>query len=107
MTMSHGQRLTYLLAILLVARSAAAEDLLFIQPRAEQGASDAVVVGDVALVHTAQLLPLNDAGQLTGGAIGVQAEQVLNNLAAALAGAGSDLERVAKLNVYVATPEGA
>src|SRR4051812_13318031 len=46
------------------------------------GIPNAVVVEDAPLAHTAQLLPLNQQGQLVGqGAASRQIDQVLNNLA--------------------------
>jgi enamine deaminase RidA (YjgF/YER057c/UK114 family) len=74
-----------------------------IEPDATRGRSAAVVVSRGALVHTATLLPVDAAGTLVGGAdAGAQTRQVIANLGAALAAAGSGLDRVARLHVYVA-----
>jgi enamine deaminase RidA (YjgF/YER057c/UK114 family) len=67
------------------------------------GVSRATIVDDLPLAHTAQLLPLDKQGELVGGAdAAAQAIQVFKNLGAALSAAGSSLEVVVKLNLYVA-----
>ena len=72
---------------------------------APEGMSQAVIVEDVPLVHTRQLLPLDAGGQLVGaGAVDAQIEQVLDNLEAVLEDAGSDLESLVRLNVYALAP---
>jgi enamine deaminase RidA (YjgF/YER057c/UK114 family) len=69
-------------------------------------ASLAVVVDNLPLAHTTQLLPLDAAGKLIGkDQPAAQIEQVLANLQAVLAEAKSGLDRVVKLNVYLARPE--
>lgn len=69
----------------------------------ETATSRAVVVPDVPLAHTSQILPLNERGQLLGAGQSVtQVEKVLDNLALALAEAGSNFDRLVKVNVYVA-----
>jgi enamine deaminase RidA (YjgF/YER057c/UK114 family) len=63
----------------------------------------AVIVDDVPLIHTAQLLPLDDAGRVVAlGDAGRQLDKLLDNLRSALRAAGSDLAQTAKLNLYVA-----
>src|SRR5438477_1324143 len=70
-----------------------------LEPDAVTGTSTAVIVDDAPLVHTAQLLPLNQKGELAGnGEAAKQAEQVLANLALVLGGAKSDLTNTIKLN---------
>ena len=70
------------------------------------GALQAVVVDDVPLVHTTQVLPVGPDGELSkSGDFKAQAEQVLNTLASVLQAANSALARTVKLNVYVANPE--
>jgi 2-iminobutanoate/2-iminopropanoate deaminase len=62
--------------------------------------SQAVRVGN--LVFVSGQIPLDPAtGQLVGGDIGVQTEQVLENLAAILEAAGSSLAQVVKATVYL------
>jgi len=63
----------------------------------------AVVVGEVPLVYTTQLLPLGLDGEvLKPGDIKAQAEQVLDTLAVVLEPAKSALSRTVKLNICVA-----
>lgn len=62
--------------------------------------SQAVRAGN--LVFVSGQIPLDPAtGQLVGGDIGVQTEQVLENLAAILEAAGSSLAQVVKSTVYL------
>ncbi|MFO0919564.1 MAG: RidA family protein [Planctomycetaceae bacterium] len=70
-----------------------------IEPRASTGSSSAVVVEDVPLVHTAQLRPRHAAATATG-----QLQLVLRDLDGVLRSAGSSLNDVVKLNVFVRTP---
>lgn len=73
---------------------------------AEDGIAQAVVVGNLPLAHTAQLLPLDASGKLIGkGQPEVQIAQVLDNLQVALAEAKSSLDRVVKLNVSASDAE--
>ena len=74
-----------------------------IGPDAARGRSAAVVVDRGALVHTAMLYPVDATGILRGGTDPkAQATHVLDSLATALRAAGTDLDRVARLHVYVA-----
>lgn len=85
------------------AREAEGPTLHAIEPDAARGRSAAVVVSRGALVHTATLLPVDAAGTLVGAADArAQTRQVLANLSAVLAAAGTGLDRVARLHVYVA-----
>lgn len=78
----------------------------FIESDAATGSSLAVVVDDVPLAYTAQVLPLDAAGKLIGeGDATQQAEQVLANLDQVLRRAQSGLGNVVKLNVYRARDE--
>jgi len=62
--------------------------------------SQAVRAGNIVFVSGQ--IPLDPAtGQLVGGDIGVQTEQVLENLAAILEAAGSSLAQVVKATVYL------
>jgi enamine deaminase RidA (YjgF/YER057c/UK114 family) len=79
-----------------------------IRPNVERGTSLAVVVDAAPLVHTAQVLPLDSAGKIVGnGNAGSQAAAALENLDQVLRAAGASLERVVKLNVYVAKEDAA
>jgi enamine deaminase RidA (YjgF/YER057c/UK114 family) len=81
----------------------AADPVRAIDPDDVTGSAKAVVVGDVPLAHTTQLLPLDASGKLVGvGRPAVQADRVLDNLARALGQAQSGLDRLARLNVYLA-----
>ena len=46
-------------------------------------------------------LPLDSSGKLVEGDIAVQTEQVMKNLSAIVEAAGSSMERVVKVNVYL------
>jgi len=66
------------------------------------GASDAVIVDDVPLVHTTQFLPLDKSGNIVGsGDINAQVNQVFLNITSALKNAGSNLNQTVKLNIYI------
>jgi len=101
--MKHPATLTLLLALLaLDARAEEPPAMRCIEPNTATGAAQAVVVRPTALAHTAQVLPLDAEGRLVGKAdAAAQVEKVLDQLAAALAATGSDLERAVKVNVYV------
>jgi enamine deaminase RidA (YjgF/YER057c/UK114 family) len=74
-----------------------------IDPDATRGRSAAVVVDDGALVHTALMSPLDGDGRLQGGSDAYrQAVHVLGSIDTALRAAGTSLERIARLHVYVA-----
>lgn len=70
---------------------------------AATGSCQAVVVPEVPLAHTSQMLPLNGKGQLRGkGQLSKQVKQVFDNLDAVLQQAGSSLNQAVKVNVYLA-----
>jgi enamine deaminase RidA (YjgF/YER057c/UK114 family) len=99
-----------LVALLMLAACAsnmpAQAPVEYVEPNAQSGTSMAAVVGNLPLVHTAQLLPVNGQGKLVGvDDPAAQVEQVLANLEAALAEARSGLDRLVKVNVYVTRPE--
>jgi enamine deaminase RidA (YjgF/YER057c/UK114 family) len=74
-----------------------------VEADARLGRSAAVVVEAGALVHTAILYPVDVQGRLQGGADAqAQATVVLDGIAMALRAAGSSLDQVARLHVYVA-----
>jgi enamine deaminase RidA (YjgF/YER057c/UK114 family) len=65
-----------------------------------------VIVDQMPLVHTRQLLPFDSAGKLVGeGSADKQIEQVLTNLEAVLNDSGSSLEKLIRLNVYALSNE--
>lgn len=75
---------------------------------AADGMSQAVVVGNLPLAHTAQFLPVDASGKIVGkGNVEAQIDKVFEGLQAALAEAKSGHDRVVKLNVSAATPEAA
>lgn len=100
--MSRFNCLFFLAAALATLTSTAAELPRYISPSDRTGSSAAVVVGDWPLVHTAQLLPLDDNGQVVGHA--KQISHVLNRLHGLLTQADSGLKQVVKLNFYVTKP---
>ncbi len=77
-------------------------DIRYIDSSAASGSSAAVVVGRVALAHTALMQPVDERGKVVGyEQPTIQTERTLDNLELALAEARTDLDRVVKLNVYV------
>lgn len=70
--------------------------------RTDESSSLATVVGDVPLAHTRQFLALDDDDGIVGeDSPSRQTAQVLDNIRDVLREAGSDLDAVLKLNVYV------
>lgn len=66
------------------------------------GVSDAVIVDDVPLVHTTQFLPFDKSGSIVGsGDINTQINQVFLNISSSLKQAGSRIDQIVKLNVYI------
>jgi enamine deaminase RidA (YjgF/YER057c/UK114 family) len=66
----------------------------------------AAVAGQADLVFSAGACPLGYDGEVVGaGDVRAQARQAVLNLAEALAGAGSGLERVLKTTIYVASAD--
>lgn len=62
--------------------------------------SQAVTFGN--LVVTSGQIPLTAQGELVAGGVAEQTEQVIQNLRAVLAAAGTDLDRVVKTTVFLA-----
>lgn len=82
-----------------MARSSA--EVTCLEPDPITGLCQAVVVRPGALVHTTQILPVDEAGLIIGkGEIDKQAQSVFEQLSVALGSAGTTLERVVKLNIY-------
>src|SRR5262249_25963660 len=72
----------------------------------EPTSSAAVIVGDIPLIHTSQLLPVNEMGRVMhAGDPVAQFGQVLDRLDGLLRQGASGLDRVVKLNVYFARYE--
>ena len=68
-----------------------------------RGRAGAIVVEEGALVHTALLYPMDAQGRLQGaGDAHAQASYVLGNLDTAVRAAGTGLDRLVRLHVYVA-----
>lgn len=76
-----------------------------IQPDSRSGSAGAVVVPDLPLAHTAQLLPEKN-GKLVSPEPEKQIDFLLQeSLRTALAPAGSEVKQVVKLNFYLSTPD--
>ncbi len=75
-----------------------ADALQYVNRHANAGMSDAVIVGDLPLVHTVQVLPLETGGTLAAGNVVSQTAVVLEGLQAALQNCDSSLNLAVKLN---------
>ena len=69
---------------------------------AAAGLSAAVVVENCQLIHTTQILPLDDDARFHGGTTNAQVDRVLERLEELMTACHATRERVVKLNVYVA-----
>jgi len=70
------------------------------------GASDAVIVDDVPLIHTIQFLPLDRSGKIVApGDLNTQINQIFSNISSVLRKANSNQDQIVKLNVYIRTPD--
>ena len=89
------------LAIGVGARVAVAQEITSLHPDPRTGSARAVVVKDVPLIHTAQILPLDADGRVapTDDVAG-QAERVVALLKRVLESSGSDMGRLVRVNVY-------
>ncbi len=102
-TRRHAAALLTAMTVAVAAVSASAQVARSIAPDAATGSAGAVVVGAVPLAHTTQLFSTNPRGTILGaGDAARQAAQVLRNLSTALRVAGTDIDRVVKLNVVAA-----
>lgn len=84
--------------------TAFSEQAQAIAPDGKTATAQAVVVPDVPLVQTTQLLPLDSQGKLPDNA-GRQTSQLLKNLDNLLAEAGSGLQHLVRINLYIAQEE--
>ena len=83
----------------------AAGSVQYLPLDAPAGMSQAVIVENKALVHTRQLFPVDQAGNLVGGdSLEKQIEQVLTNLDTVLQAAGSGLNQLVRVHVYAIEP---
>jgi len=99
-------RAAVLLSLGFVSALTAQEPVHYLDPRRQEGSSAAVVVPDLPLVHTAQLLAVDSKGEIQGkDRLDVQLESVLNNLEISLIAEGADFTRVVKINVVAADAE--
>lgn len=79
-----------------------ANEISYIDPNPGTGTSAAVVVPSSPLALTTNFLPYDAAGRLVGREdADAQLAQVLENVRAALEAVGSDLDDIAKANLYV------
>lgn len=93
--------LTLLTVLIIPLAANAAEPIRCIEPSAATGTSRAVMVGNVPLIYTPQVLAWNDDRKIVGaGDAEAQAKRVLSNLEEILGPANSSLGRMAKLNLY-------
>jgi enamine deaminase RidA (YjgF/YER057c/UK114 family) len=80
---------------------AVAQEISSLRPDPRSGSARAVVVKDVPLVHTAQILPLDAGGRVASpNDVAGQAERVVALLRQVLESSGSDLGRLVRVNVY-------
>src|SRR4029077_9264862 len=78
-----------------------AQEVSSLRPDPRSGSARAVVVKDVPLVHTAQILPLDAGGRVASpNDVPGQAQRVVALLKQVLESSGSDLGRLVRLNVY-------
>ncbi len=90
-----------LCALAISGRVGNAVPLRCLEPDAKTGTSRAVIVEDIPLVHTMQVLPVDAQGKLVSGGEDSQVEVVLETLARILSAMGASLENVCRVNVYV------
>jgi enamine deaminase RidA (YjgF/YER057c/UK114 family) len=105
-------RLIPLVSILLLFAAPTAEGdeevhIKYLEPRSDWGSSAAVIVGPAALVHTEQVWSRSTDSPILGETASEQMAGALGALEVALRPAGSGLDRIVKLNVYVTGPDAA
>jgi enamine deaminase RidA (YjgF/YER057c/UK114 family) len=95
-------------AVTSAADSAAKPAVRYLPLDAPAGMSQAVVVERAPLVYTRQLFPTGSDGKLVGeGSAEKQSEQIMANLETVLKAAGSDLDKLVRVNVYALSHEAA
>jgi enamine deaminase RidA (YjgF/YER057c/UK114 family) len=93
-------------AVLLSGIVPAYAQLKSVQPSNDTGSAMAVLVDETALVHTAQIFPLDKSGVLVGkGDINAQLAQVFKNIQPILKQTNSGLDRVVKMNIYAGSAD--
>jgi enamine deaminase RidA (YjgF/YER057c/UK114 family) len=92
------------LCILIAAEKAWAQNIRRIEADSPGWVrSAAVLVDDLPLIHTTQLLPVDDLGRVVGaGNFRIKISQSLASLRKSLSARGSNLSHVVQLNCYVA-----
>ncbi|MBM3833696.1 MAG: hypothetical protein FJ403_10570 [Verrucomicrobia bacterium] len=97
------------LLLVVAAKGAFAQSSVqYIQPNSMTGSSMAAVVNNLALAHTAQLLPLDETGTVVShDDTAKQIEMTLANIERALVAAKSGLDQIVKINVYLAQADAA
>lgn len=73
----------------------------YINPQEDSGMSMAVAVDDAPLAHTTQVLPVDENGELVGGDLQQQYDQVLANLQKTLDAGSAGMNDVVQLRFYV------
>src|SRR4051812_1770803 len=76
-----------------------AQDVKYVGTDEFTGGALAAEVGDVPLVHTGQVLPLDAQGEVLKGNATAQASYALAEVLSVIGGAGGDPEKVVRLNV--------
>lgn len=88
------------------AQGGAGPSIRYVPLDAPEGVSQAVIVEGLALVHTRQLLPVDRQGNIVGeGSADRQIQQVLDNLQAVLADAGSGMDKLVRVHVYAVSTQ--
>jgi enamine deaminase RidA (YjgF/YER057c/UK114 family) len=95
------------LGVFAASMVSAQEAVQLVDPRDAEGISAAVIVPDVPLLHTTQMLPVDEQGRLVGkGNARTQIEAVLDRVIAAIRPDPADPEpEIVKLNVVAANDE--
>jgi enamine deaminase RidA (YjgF/YER057c/UK114 family) len=89
------------LAIASNAPLAVAQEITSLRPDPRSGSAGAVVVKDVPLIHTCQILPLDPDGRVAEpGDVAAQAARVITLLKQVLESSDSGLGRLVRVNVY-------
>ena len=92
----------FIIASAAAARAEDSGDLRYLGADEKTGTSRAIVMGDVAMVYTDQLFPIDTKGRIVGNNdLAKQFEAVLEKLAQLLVPAESDLDHLVRLNIYV------